>query len=159
MGILTRGEILSLINIGEIKIEPFSPGNVKDASIELTLSDTFGRLKERHHPVNSLEAELPGKNMVEWVKVVDSQYMLAPHSSVIGKTKERITLSENIAGWLTGRGKVTLLGLNIHISSGFIQPNTNEEELFFVITNLGTASVSLYPDSKICQLILFKLLE
>jgi deoxycytidine triphosphate deaminase len=158
MGILTRGEILSLIDIGEIKIEPFSQENVKAASIELTLSDTFGKLKERHHPVNSLEAELPGKNMVEWVKV-ESEYMLAPHSSVIGKTKERITLSENIAGWLTGRGKVTLLGLNIHISSGFIQPNTKEEELFFVITNLGTASVSLHPDSKICQLILFKLLE
>jgi len=155
MSILTKVEILNKINLGEIKIEPFYLENVKDASIELTLGNEFGRIKELHYPISSLEVD-PNRPIIEWQKV-DNVFMLAPYKSVIGKTKERITLPADIAGWLTGRGRVTLLGLNIHIATGFIQPNTQGEELFFVITNLGTASVSLFPDAKICQLILFKL--
>lgn len=154
MSILNNKEILKEIENGRIKIEPFYPENVKEASIELTLSNVFGILKELHYPISSQEIDL---NRVHWEKCETSAYMLAPYKNVIGKTKEKITLPEDIAGWITGRGRITLLGLNLHISTGFVQPNTKNEEMFFLITNLGTASISLFPDSKICQLILFKL--
>lgn len=155
MSILNAKEIFNEIEQGKIKIDPFSPESVKDASVELTLSNEFGRLKELHYPINSLEVD-PNRPIVEWERA-NKVFMLAPQKCVVGKTKEKITLPEDIAGWITGRGKLTLLGLNLQISTGFVQPNTKNEELFFLITNLGTASVSLAPDTKICQLILFRL--
>lgn len=155
MSILNAKQILESIENGKIKIEPFSPDKLKDASIELSLSNEFGILQELHYPVSSLEVD-SNRPVVKWEKV-NNIYMLAPQRNVVGRTKERITLPEDIAGWITGRGRITLLGLNLHISTGFVQPNTKNEELFFLITNLGTASISLAPDTKICQLVLFRL--
>ncbi len=153
MSILNAEEIREEIKKGRIRIEPYFPENIKDASIELLLSNEFGRLKEVRHPIPSNEIDY---QMIIWEKV-NNVYELAPKKSVIGRTKEKITLPEDIAGWITGRGRITLLGLNIHISTGFIQPNTREEELFFLITNFGNAPISLFTDSKICQLIFFRL--
>jgi dCTP deaminase len=153
MSLLTGGEIREEIEKGRIIIEPYFPENIKEASVELLLSNEFGRLKETCYPISSKEID---SQMIIWDKV-NNVYELAPKKSVIGKTKEKITLPEDIAGWITGRGRSTILGLNIHISPGFIQPNTRDEELFFLITNFGNAPISLFTDSKICQLILFRL--
>ncbi|MCM8799073.1 MAG: hypothetical protein NC821_06455 [Candidatus Omnitrophica bacterium] len=153
MSILKGEEIKREIEEGRIKIEPYFPENIKDASVELLLSNEFGKLKEFPCPINSKDVDY---RIITWEKV-DNVYQLSPRENIIGKTKEKITLPEDIAGWITGRGKVTILGLNIHITTGFIQPNTRDEELFFLITNFGNTPISLFTDSKICQLILFRL--
>ena len=97
------------------------------------------------------------KPIIDWKTVAKEPFMLAPGHSVVGETMEKITLPNDVCGWITGRGRLVILGLNLQISTGFVKPGTNEEQLFFLISNLSTASVALTPGIKICQLVLQKL--
>lgn len=155
MSILTGEEIKREVRSGRVVIDPFFQENVKEASIELLLGSEFGVVPQSSFPISSREFTA---GLVNWQKV-DLVLDLPPQQSIIGKTKEKITLPFDIAGWITGRGRFTLLGLSLHISVGFVQPGTRAEHLFFLISNHGSAPVSLYVDSKICQLILFRLGE
>ncbi len=153
MSILTRDKIMEEIKNGRIEIDPFYSENVKDASLELLLGNEFGIFKESEYPIISTQVNLAN---VEW-QTAGNVYILEPQKSVIAKTKEKISLPSDIAGLLTPRGKTALLGLQIQVSTGFVQPLTRKENLFFLITNLGPAPIHLLTDSKICQLVLMQL--
>ena len=161
MAILSKKEIFEEIDKKRIVIHPYHKENVGVGSIDLCLGARFGQLKVTPGTIDPSRAVNDKgrfiKSIVEWKTIGKGSYDLPPSHSVIGQTSERITLPEDICGWITGRGKLVILGLNLQISTGFVQPDTKNEELFFLITNLSTAFVSLTPGTKICQLILQKM--
>ncbi len=112
MSILSGEEIKKEIESERITIEPFYPENIKDASIELLLGNEFGIFRERTQPLIPHDIN---SSHIEWMRV-NNVYSLEPQRSVVGKTKEKISLPPDIAGWITARGRTTFLGLNIQIS-------------------------------------------
>lgn len=155
MSILNRTAILAEIEKGQVRIEPFIEGNVKSASVELLLSNEYFELKKRDQPLtidkytdigDALEPK-KGGNSIE----------LLPGKTIVCQTRESITLSEDIAGWITPRGRTVLRGLNLAVSTGFVQPGTRDKQLFFLVSNVGPNRVLLKTDDKICQLVLFRL--
>ncbi len=155
MSILRKSEIQKEIEAGRIIIDPYFPESVKAASVELLLSNRFGKLRKQSQPVISSKFS-PENEAVDWETAVNT-IEIPPAETRVGTTKEKISLPDDIVGWITPRGKTALLGLNIQISTGFVQPGTRDEELFFLMTNIGKTDVSLLIDSKLCQLIFFKL--
>lgn len=152
MAILTRKEILKEIKKGRIKIKPFSKDQIGPASIDLHLSNEFRIFKKwKTAPVAE---DVDYKNFTKLINV-DKYKILRPDEFVLGLTKEKINLPDNICGWLTGRSRFARLGLSIHITASFIQPGISNKQVL-EIKNVSKIPLILYPGTRICQIILMK---
>lgn len=149
MPVLTHSVITEEIHQGNIVIEPaLSPDQIREASIDLRLGNTFRIYKKTNNTVDLLETT-DYKDLTE--EVISDQLLLCPQETVLGVTLEKITLPNNICGWLEGRSRFARLGLLIHISAGLIQPGISNHQVL-EITNLSPNVLVLHAGQKICQL-------
>ena len=148
--ILTKQEIIKELNSGRIKIKPFDSKNLGPASYDLTLGDKFRIFKTKnglHHIRNDAKYEEITK-----VITVKDHYFLKPGETIHGITKERITLPENIAGWLQGRSRFARFGLMVHITASFVQPGVNNRQVL-ELNNASNSTLAIHPNTKIAQII------
>jgi len=150
MPVLTHDEIKKELDLGSIKIfPPIKDDQISVASIDLHLANEF-RVFSTKNKIVDLKEKTDYK---ELTKTITSQSLeVKPGETVLGITREKISLPENICGWLEGRSRFARLGLLIHISAGFIQPGVNNHQVL-EITNLSPNTLVLHADERICQLI------
>jgi len=146
--ILTKEEILKEIKKGKIKVEPFKKDSVGPASVDLTLDNKLRVFTSRNILV---------KEYVDYKKVtkeidISKGYNLKPGELVLGITKEKISLPENICGWLNSRSRFARIGLMSHITAPFICPGVSNRQVL-EIYNAGPMTIKLIPGTKICQLV------
>jgi len=152
MAILTHDEIIKRIQKGEIIIDPYDVKKVGPASIDLTLGNTFRVFKTIHAPVELTSDEFDVTAISDVVEVEKSM-TLQSGQAVLGITIEKITLPQNICGWLEGRSRFARVGLMVHISSGFIQPGISNKQVLELF-NAGPMSISITPGISVCQIVL-----
>ena len=152
--ILTREEILKEIEKGNIKIEPFDISQVQAASVDLHLGNYFRVFKHIRRVIQIRDdIDYADLHTVVTEKIeTNGPLILMPQETVLGITKEKITLPPNIAGWLEGRSSFARLGLLIHISASFIQPGISNHQVL-EMTNFGPNPLEIYPGTKVCQII------
>lgn len=147
--LLTRDSIKKAIAEGIIKIEPELPeSSIQVSSVDLTLANTFRVFKRQDSSIDVLEAT-DYRDFTE--EVVKDVIHLSPGETILGVTREKITLPGDICGWLEGRSRFARLGLLIHISAGLIQPGVSNHQVL-EITNLGPNVLALHAGERICQL-------
>ena len=149
MSILSKEEILIAIKKGQITIIPFNKENIGPASIDLTLSDEF-RLFKKGKQICDVRENIDYKDLTKLIKT--NSIILKQRETIIGLTKEKITLSDNICGTLEGRSRFSRLGLMVQISAPFMHPGISNNQAL-ELTNLGPLSLRLYAGTKICQFI------
>src|SRR3989338_4786058 len=149
MSILTKKEILKEIKKRRIKIEPFDSANIGPGSIDLTLDNKF-RIFKKIKTVYSVTDNSDYQKITKLV-IADS-IVIQPKETVLGITKERITLPENICGWLEGRSRFARLGLMVHISSSFMHPGISNHQVL-EISNMGAVPLRLHAGTRICQFV------
>ncbi|NPA86595.1 MAG: dCTP deaminase [Candidatus Diapherotrites archaeon] len=148
--LLGRKEILRLIREGVIEIDPFDEDSVGSVSVDLSLGNHFRVFSPQELDVYS-DAVDPSK-MGELIEIEDHQFIeLPPGEMILGITRERIRLPENIAGILSGRSRFARLGLMVHVSSNLVHPGSNNRQVLEIV-NLGPHKIRLYPGVKICQI-------
>lgn len=152
MSILTKKEILKEIKKGNIKLKPFSKDQIGPASIDLTLHNEFRIFKKGK--TAQISEKVDYQKFTKLIKVKKYQ-TLKPGEFILGLTKEKITLPENICGWLTGRSRFARLGLAIHITASFMQPGINNKQVL-EIKNVSKIPFKLHIGTKVCQIILMK---
>ena len=153
MSILTRDEILREIRQENIRIDPFDQNMVGPASVDLHVSNVFRVFKKVHDVVEvSLQSyrELYQKvtNKVE----VKDRLLLMPGETVLGLTREKISLAPNICGWLEGRSTFARIGLLVHISASFMQPGIGNKQVL-EMSNFSPMPLAVCPGTPICQFI------
>ena len=79
--------------------------------------------------------------------------MLNPGQTAHGITIEKITLPDNICGWIEGRSSLGRLGLSVHITASFIQPGISNKQVL-EMNNVGPIPLAIYPGIAVCQIIL-----
>lgn len=151
MAVLTKQEILKGIRKGNIKINPFNQENVGPGSIDLTLDNQF-RTFIRSEKV--YDARTTDFSDITELVIADS-IVVEPGETILGITKEKITLPSNMCGWLEGRSRFARLGLMIHISASFMQPGISNQQVL-EITNMGHVPLRLHAGTRICQFIFQK---
>jgi dCTP deaminase len=147
--ILTKSEILKRIKRGKIKIEPFEENSVGPASIDLTLNNQLRVFNKK----SSLIDENADYKSISKVIDISRGYVLKPGELVLGITKEKITLPENICGWLNSRSRFARIGLMSHITAPFIAPGVSNSQVLEIF-NSSKNKIKLIPGTKICQLVL-----
>ncbi len=158
MSILSRDEIKACVANGEIKIEPYDESAVGAASVDLRISRYFRRLVRKSDPIEVRpDVDYRSPAITELVEVPEGGFLeVAPRETVLGITYERIGLADDICGWFEGRSRFARLGLLVHISAGFMQPGTHNNQVLEV-SNMGPRFLRLYPMISICQFVFQKM--
>ena len=148
--ILGKKEILEKIKDKKLIIKPLNKNQINAVSIDLTLDNKF-RIFEKKDLIK-LDSDYK-----KFSHVVKKNFLiLQPGDFVLGITKERIKMPENIAGFLEGRSRYARLGIAIHVTSSLIQPGVNNKQVL-EIKNLGNSDILLKAGTRICQLVLMKI--
>lgn len=149
MSILTKPEIIKQIKKGNIKIEPLNLENIGPASIDLTLGNVF-RVFKASSKIYEVTNEADYQKITKLVKT--DSIVVKPQETILGITKEKLTLAPNICGWLEGRSRFARLGLMVHISASFMQPGISNQQVL-EISNMGHVALRLLSGTKICQFV------
>lgn len=152
MSVLTKNIILREIKKGNIKIEPFDPDSVGPGSVDLSLGDKF-RVFKKSNKIYDADASADYKQLTELISA--DSIVVRPGETILGITKEKLTLAQNICGWLEGRSRFARLGLMIHISSSFIQPGISNHQVL-EISNMSRVSLRLHAGTKVCHFVFQK---
>ena len=147
--ILARPEILRQIRAGRIVIDPYDEGAVGPASIDLALDDKLRVFNTDQHITR---ADIDYRTLAKLTDIPDG-YLLEPGELVLGITKERITLPEDVCGWLNSRSRFARIGLMSHIAAPFLAPGISNRQIL-EIYNAGRNKIKLMPGMRICHLVL-----
>lgn len=155
--ILSRNEILKLIEERKIEIVPLDAIQVGPTSIDLTLGNDF-RVFKKVREIFHVKEEVRFEEVSETVHVRDEDHLLLmPGELVHGITKERIRLPNNLAGRIEGRSRFARIGLMIHMTAGLVQPGCDNKQVL-EISNMSSMPLALYPGTRICQIVLEEVL-
>ena len=155
-GAILSGDLIKKkIRDEEIKIEPYNPQNVGPASYDLTLSNEFRRYIVNKNDV-IIDEDTDYKDHTERIEVEHSIH-IPSKTSILGITKEKVTLPPNVCGLLNGRSRFARMGIFIHITAFFINPG-GSNRLVLEIFNSSPYTLSLKPGTKIGQLIFVNVL-
>jgi len=148
--ILTKQAILKEIKAKRVKIQPFKPSQVGPASIDLTLADTI-RVFTKPATINVTERV----DITPYTKKVSIKkgYALQPGQLVLGITKERVTLPDNICAWIHSRSRFARIGLMMHITAPFLQPGISNHQVL-EIYNASPNTLILKPGVRVCSIML-----
>ena len=150
MSVLARDEILKEIAAGHIRIDPYDPTMVGPASVDLHLGSEF-RVFRKAREVIRVTEETDYETITEKVHAADG-LMLIPGETVLGITREQITLAPHLCGWLEGRSRFARLGLLVHVSASFMQPGIANKQCL-ELSNFSPMPLLVAPGLPICQFI------
>jgi len=152
MSILAKSEILREIENGRIKVEPYDPSKVGPASVDLHLSNAF-RLFVRMPTGVEVRETMDFKQYTKgfWIPEEKSLKM-QPGETLLGITKEKVTLPPDVCGWLEGRSRFARIGLLIHISASFMQPGIANHQVL-EMSNFGHHELEIFPNTPVCQFV------
>jgi len=99
--VLSDRDIRSAIERGHIGIEPYEPGCIQPASLDIRLDRRFRVFRSSHHPY--IDLARPLDDVTELVEVGDSPFILHPNEFVLGSTRERIRLPDDLVSRVEGK--------------------------------------------------------
>lgn len=163
--VLSDGEIWAALSDDSLIIDPVpdvASGLVQPSSVDFHLDSTL--LIQRSERVPGIEID-PSEVVVmdhlrRYSEIHDlasaGPYTMGPGTFLIGKTKQRVRLSNQYAARVEGRSKLARLGLGVHITAPKIDPGF-DGNLTLEMTNIGPFDLKLTDGMKICCLIIERL--
>jgi deoxycytidine triphosphate deaminase len=100
--VLSDGTILRLVHDGQIRIDPWDPGLVQPASVDLRLGDSFRVF--HNYRVSTIDLREPPDNLTEEVAVLgDEAFVIHPGEFCLGRTLEWVELPDDIVARIEGK--------------------------------------------------------
>lgn len=153
--LLSDRDIKAEVETGQIALDPFEPGMIQPASIDIRLDRYFRVFENHRYPhIDPAEDQSELTRMVE--PTDDAPFILHPGEFVLGSTFELITLGDAIAARLEGKSSLGRLGLLTHSTAGFIDPGFSGH-VTLELSNVATLPIKLWPGMKIGQFCFFRL--
>ncbi len=148
--VLSDGTIRRLVEEGRVRIDPWDPGMVQPASVDLRLGGSFRVFHNHRVPVIDLAD--PPTNLTEHVEVEEGgSFVIHPGEFVLGRTEEWVELPDDVVARIEGKSSLGRLGLIVHATAGFVDPGW-KGTLTLEITNLTRVPIVLWPGKPIAQL-------
>jgi len=155
--ILEKITKMELVVIGTNDKFPFEMNKqVQPCSIDLRLDNKFYKFKD-----DVLEFDISDienvKNYFSYFEIQDTEKItLQPNEVLFGQIYEQLRIPSDCSGMIEGRSRFARLGLSVHATGGFINPEF-EGAMPLQIINNNKIPITIYPFINICQLILVKL--
>jgi len=147
--ILTKNSILNEIEKGNLNIQPFNKENVGVASIDLTIDNKFKQIRK---DIDSIFISSESK-YTDYTELIEAEeFILEPKSFVLAITKEKIFMPSDLCGWINTRSSFARLGLIVHMTAPFVNPDTNNNELLELF-NATNKPMIIKAGTKVCHII------
>jgi len=152
--ILSDGDILRRLETGDLVVEPLEDIDlqVQPASIDLRLGREFLEFQHANipciHPTSEREVD---EYVDETVVEEGGEFILHPGDFVLGTTRERVAIPDDLIAHVEGRSSLGRLAIVVHATAGLCDPGY-EGQITLELSNLGTAPVALTPGMRISQL-------
>jgi len=146
--ILSDKDILKRIEIGDLKIEPFDLSCVQPSTIDLHLSPEVRVFNNWEVGVVDVKIQ---NDISHIVKIKPNGFIIHPGEFLLGATREKIGLPDDIAGNLEGRSSLGRLGLIIHATAGYVDPGFSGW-LTFEISNISRLPIKIYSEMRVAQI-------
>jgi dCTP deaminase len=153
--VLSDRDIRAAIASGRIGIDPFDPSCVQPASVDIRLDRLFRTFRSSRHAYIDLAGQLDDITELVEVKQGD-RFILHPGEFVLGSTRERIRLADDLVSRVEGKSSLGRLGLLIHSTAGFIDPAW-DGHITLELSNVNNIPITLYPGMRVGQLSFFPL--
>ncbi|MFW9876305.1 MAG: dCTP deaminase [Candidatus Thorarchaeota archaeon] len=163
-GVLVDSEIKELIFSNKMQFIPLI--NIRDqigtTSIDVRLGTSFQLFYPDQYGIIDFTYSNNSSNFDKLSRRIDMDFIkgltITPGQFLLGHSMEYIKLPNDICGNLEGRSSFARLGLEIHMTAGFIDPGF-EGVITFEIYNTGTSAIKLYPGMRIGQIRLEKTIK
>ncbi|HEX2025751.1 MAG TPA: dCTP deaminase [Actinomycetota bacterium] len=153
--ILSDRSIREELKAGRIEIDPFDDSCVQPSSVDLHVDAVFRVFHNARYPY--IDVRKPMEDLTEVVEVKgDEAFILHPGEFVLGATRERIRLPEDLVARLEGKSSLGRLGLLIHSTAGYVDPGW-DGYLTLELSNVANLPITIYPGMKIGQISFFRL--
>ena len=149
--ILTHAAIVREIESGRLVIDPFEPDQLGPASVDLHLGDEIRVVSDPTVTIDVVDD--PDYEAATERRRLDDPYLLQPGETIHGITRERVQLPSDVAGWLEGRSRFARLGLMIHVTSGFVAPGVNGQQVL-EMSNVSGRALRIHRGVRLCQIVL-----
>ena len=140
----------SMIKKLKNNIEPFREENLQPASLDITLGDKFLIERHRNRVIDAVEDKM------EYLPVEVENCPLQPNEFVLGVTEEFIDVPDNLTVMLAGKSTLARMGLQIHITAGWVDPGYRGK-LTLEIVNNSSNILQLHPGMLIGQLVFLEM--
>lgn len=153
--LLSDLDIHTEIATGRLVIDPFDPGDVQPASVDIHLDRSF--LVFDHSRCTHIDPEDPPLELVSRIDLPTGEpFVLHPGEFVLGSSRETVTIPTDLAARLEGKSSLGRLGLLTHATAGFIDPGFTGT-ITLELSNTATLPILLRPGMRIGQLCFFRL--
>jgi dCTP deaminase len=153
--ILSDRTIREEIASGRIVIEPFDPECVQPSSVDLHVDSQFRVFANSRYPYIDVKRPMP--DLTDLVEVKDEEpFILHPGEFVLGSTRERVGIPDDMVARLEGKSSLGRLGLLIHSTAGYVDPGW-DGYLTLELSNVANLPITIYPGMKIGQISFFRL--
>lgn len=156
MVVLSGEQIREYVKLGKITIDPYDEKLVGPSQVDLRLGTKFRAFRG-----NKLVDPRDKKSIEQNTRLIDTKgkpFVLRPRQLVLGITRERVAVPNDLVASIEGRSSIARMGVFIHISSGHVNPGSGTKEPIPVtleILNMNPSPVKLYPGMRICQLLFY----
>ncbi len=156
MVVLSGEQIREYVKLGRIIIDPYDEKLVGPSQIDLRLGTKFRAFRG-----DKLVDPRDKKSIEQNTRLIDTKgkpFVLRPRQLVLGITRERVAVPNDLVASIEGRSSIARMGVFIHISSGHVNPGSGTKEPIPVtleILNMNPSPVKLYPGMRICQLLFY----
>ncbi|MEF8887973.1 MAG: dCTP deaminase, partial [Haloarculaceae archaeon] len=122
------------------------------ASVDLRLGRTFLEFQHANIPCIHPESEQEVEEYVEETVIEEEgEFILHPGDFVLGTTRERVAIPDDLIAHVEGRSSLGRLAVVVHATAGLADPGY-QGQITLELSNLGTAPVALTPGMRISQL-------
>jgi len=151
--ILSDRDIRRYLEEGKIVIEPLENPElqIQPASVDLRLGNEFRVFRHTKKAfIDPLEDDVAEYTETLTVKEKEP-FILHPGEFVLGCTRERIELSDDLVARVEGRSSLGRLALLVHATAGYIDAGFRGN-VTLELSNVGKMPIALYQRMRICQL-------
>ena len=172
--ILSDGDIRRRLDKGDLVVEPLDDPElqIQPASLDMRLGREFLEFQQTNvtciRPARGTDAaDYTARTVVgapadqrtlrEFEDRTDAtlkerdEFILHPGDFVLGTTKERVEIPDDLIAHVEGRSSLGRLAIVVHATAGIVDPGYRGQ-ITLELSNLGSAPVALEPDMRISQL-------
>ena len=157
--ILSDTDLLDRLGEGDLVVDPLDDldTQVQPASIDMRLGSEFLEFQRTNIPcIHPNRAEEVDDYVRETYVEEGGEFILHPGDFVLGTTKERVEIPDDLVATVEGRSSLGRLAVVVHATAGFVDPGYRGQ-ITLELLNLGAAPVALSPGMRVSQLVFTEL--
>jgi dCTP deaminase len=135
---------------GRLVIEPFDATLLQPSSVDVRVDGAFRVFHNNRRAY--IDVKDANDDLTELVEIPEGEaFILHPGEFVLGSTRERVALPDDLVARLEGKSSLGRLGLLIHSTAGYIDPGF-DGTITLELSNVARLPISIYPGMPIGQI-------